>query len=188
VPHLRDLDDPRSEVAQIVQRDAFLVRKPEKGTGPKAFYLGAEESAIRPEDAARPFYYKEGQVRLRPIGAPAENPDASGDPRVDYDVPHERSWGADMVLYQFLKAVSAGTLLHCWHQRVTLETAGVDDRYGDIEVNTEKAHQAYKEWMQRTRPAPGPGGLRRPIWFDRPLRPVAAAYHLDHSLTLPEGQ
>ena len=44
-----DLDDPASEVSRIVQREAFMVRKPEKGTGPKIFYLGAEESVIRPE-------------------------------------------------------------------------------------------------------------------------------------------
>jgi anaerobic selenocysteine-containing dehydrogenase len=68
--------------------------------------------------------------------------------------------------------------MHCWHQRVTLERAAPGDRYGDIEVDTDKAHAAYKEWMQRTRPAPGPGGMRRPYWFDRPLRPVAAAYKL----------
>jgi anaerobic selenocysteine-containing dehydrogenase len=68
--------------------------------------------------------------------------------------------------------------MHCWHQRVRLERAGPDDRYGDIEVDTEKAHEAYKEWMQRTRPAPGPDGSRRPSWFDRPLRPVPAAYRI----------
>ena len=68
--------------------------------------------------------------------------------------------------------------MHCWHQRVRLERAGPDDRYGDIEVDTEKAHEAYKEWMQRTRPAPGPDGSRRPSWFDRPLRPVPAAYRM----------
>ena len=28
-----DLDDPSSEVARIVQHEAFMVRKPEKGTG-----------------------------------------------------------------------------------------------------------------------------------------------------------
>ena len=47
-----------------------------------------------------------------------------------------------------------------------------------IDVDTEEAHAAYKEWMQRTRPAPGPDGTRRPYWFDRPLRPVAAAYKM----------
>jgi len=106
-----DLDDPMSEVAKIVQHEAFTVRKPEKGTGPKIFYLGAEESAIRPEAAARPFYYKEGQVHLRPIGAPSEDPASPGDPRVDYDVPHGKPWGVDMVLYLFMKAVSTGAML-----------------------------------------------------------------------------
>jgi anaerobic selenocysteine-containing dehydrogenase len=66
--------------------------------------------------------------------------------------------------------------MHCWHQRVTLEKAAAGDRYGDIFVDTDKSHQVYKEWLAMTRPAPGPGGLRRPLWFDRPLRPQASAY------------
>jgi len=106
-----DLDDPTSAVSKIVQHEAFTVRKPEKGTGPKIFYLGAEESAIRPEAAARPFYYKEGQVHLRPIGAPEVDPAAPGDPRVDYDTPHAKPWGVDMVLYLFMKAISTGAML-----------------------------------------------------------------------------
>lgn len=106
-----DLEDPLSEVTRIVQREAFTVRKPEKGTGPRIFYLGAEESAIRPEAATRPLYYREGQVHLRPIGAPDEDPDSPADPRVDYDVPHGKPWGVDMVLYLFMKAVSTGAML-----------------------------------------------------------------------------
>jgi anaerobic selenocysteine-containing dehydrogenase len=68
--------------------------------------------------------------------------------------------------------------MHCWHQRVRLEKAGADDAYGDVMVDTGEAHRAYKEWMEKTRPAPGPDGLRRPLWFDRPLRPVPAAYRM----------
>jgi anaerobic selenocysteine-containing dehydrogenase len=68
--------------------------------------------------------------------------------------------------------------MHCWHQRVTLAKAGPDDRYGDIYVDTAKSHEIYKEWLAKTRPAPGPDGLRRPLWFDRPLRPVAGAYKI----------
>jgi anaerobic selenocysteine-containing dehydrogenase len=68
--------------------------------------------------------------------------------------------------------------MHCWHQRVTLEKAGPGDAYGDIMVDTDASHQVYREWMEKTRPAPGPGGLRRPLWFDRPLRPVPDAYRL----------
>jgi Fe-S-cluster-containing dehydrogenase component/formate-dependent nitrite reductase membrane component NrfD len=106
-----DLDDPTSEVSRIVQREAFMVRKPEKGTGPKVFYLGAEESAIRPEVAVRPLMYKEGQVHLRPLGAPDPDPLDSGAPRVDYDVPHGKPWGIDMVLYLLFKAISTGAML-----------------------------------------------------------------------------
>lgn len=106
-----DLDDPASEVSRIVQREAFMVRKPEKGTGPKVFYLGAEESVIRPELAARPFYYKEGQVHLRPLGAPAPDPEHPGAPRVDYDIPHAKPWGIDMVLYLLFKAIATGAML-----------------------------------------------------------------------------
>jgi anaerobic selenocysteine-containing dehydrogenase len=68
--------------------------------------------------------------------------------------------------------------MHCWHQRVRLEKAGPQDTYGDIVVDTAKSHEIYKEWLARTRPAPGPGGLRRPLWFDRPLRPVPDAYKI----------
>ena len=106
-----DLDDPMSEVAQIVQREAFMVRKPEKGTGPKIFYLGAEDSVIRPEAAVRPLYYKEGQVRLRPVGAPMPDAEATGEPRVDYDIPHGKAWGVDMVLYLLFKAIATGAML-----------------------------------------------------------------------------
>ena len=69
--------------------------------------------------------------------------------------------------------------MHRWHQRVRLEKAGPDDRYGDIMVDTERSHEVYREWMERTRPAPGPDGLRRPLWFDRPLRPAPDSYKLD---------
>jgi Fe-S-cluster-containing dehydrogenase component/formate-dependent nitrite reductase membrane component NrfD len=106
-----DLDDPTTEVAQIFQREAFMVRKPEKGTGPNVLYLGAEESVIRPEASVRPLYFKEGQVHLRPVGAPMPDPESPGDPRVDYDVPHSKPWGIDMVLYLLFKAIATGAML-----------------------------------------------------------------------------
>ena len=105
-----DLDDPTSEVALIAQREAISVRKPEKGTGPKVFYIAADQSVIQPEVAARPLMYKEGQVTLRPLGSPAASPDHPGDPRVDYDVPHAKPWGFDMVLYLLTKGIATGAL------------------------------------------------------------------------------
>jgi Fe-S-cluster-containing dehydrogenase component/formate-dependent nitrite reductase membrane component NrfD len=106
-----DLDDPTSEVAQIVQREAFMVRKPEKGTGPKIFYIGADESTMRPEIAARPFMFKEGQVHLRPLGAVDADPLRPGDPRVDYDAPHRKAWGTDLVIYLLTKGISTGAMM-----------------------------------------------------------------------------
>lgn len=105
-----DLDDPTTKVAQIVQREAFTVRKPEKGTGPKVFYLQADESIMQPEIASRPFIFKEGNVHLRPLGAPVPDPQSPGDPRVDYDVPHKKAWGIDLVLYLLTKGISTGAL------------------------------------------------------------------------------
>lgn len=66
--------------------------------------------------------------------------------------------------------------MHCWHQRVRIERPGPNDKYGDIEVDTNKSFEVYKEWLKMTRPAPGPNGERRPLWFKRPLRPMEEAY------------
>ncbi len=68
--------------------------------------------------------------------------------------------------------------MHCWHQRVRVEKAHPGDEYGDIFVDTKKSFENYKEWLAMTRPAPGPDGLRRPLWFNRPLRPVEELYYL----------
>ena len=106
-----DLDDPASEVAQIAAREMTKVRKPEKGTIPKVFYIAAEESVIQPEIATRPFIYKEGQVLLRPLGSPEADPARPGDARVDYDTPHKKPWGFDMALYLLTKGIATGTML-----------------------------------------------------------------------------
>jgi anaerobic selenocysteine-containing dehydrogenase len=71
--------------------------------------------------------------------------------------------------------------MHCWHQKVTLSPALTTDRYGDVFVNTQKAHEVYRRWLTLTRPAPGPAGLRRPLWFNRPLRPATECFYLPGS-------
>ncbi|MDY6819732.1 MAG: molybdopterin-dependent oxidoreductase [Halobacteriales archaeon] len=61
--------------------------------------------------------------------------------------------------------------MHCWHQTVTVRPAEDDDYYGDIYVDTEKSFEIYREWLDRTKAAPGPNGLRRPKWLKRPIAP-----------------
>ncbi len=106
-----DLDDPATQVAQIVAQQDFRVRRPEKGTGPKIFYLQAHDAVIEPEVATRPFMFKEGGVHLRPLGAAEPDPQRPEDARVDYDAPHKKAWGVDLVIYLLAKGVSTGALL-----------------------------------------------------------------------------
>lgn len=67
---------------------------------------------------------------------------------------------------------------HCWHQKVRVTKPGADDKYGDVFVDTNKAHEVYKRWLSKTRPAPGPDNLRRPLWLPRSYKPAPEAYYL----------
>jgi len=95
------------------------------------------------------------------------------------DPDSERIWWRDAGVHQNLALpvhpdpVSG---MHAWHQRVRLTAAQPGDRYGDVFVDTAKSHEVYRTWLEKTRPGPGPGGLRRPLWLDRPLRPTPDAY------------
>ncbi|MGH7501130.1 MAG: molybdopterin-dependent oxidoreductase [Longimicrobiales bacterium] len=70
--------------------------------------------------------------------------------------------------------------MHCWHQAVRVRKAGSGDRYGDVQVDTGKAHDVYRDWIRLTRAADrySPDGTRRPHWLMRPLRPTREAYRL----------
>jgi anaerobic selenocysteine-containing dehydrogenase len=66
--------------------------------------------------------------------------------------------------------------MHAWHQRVTLTAAESGDRYGDVVVDTKKSTQVFEQWLEMTKPGPGPDGTRRPMWLDRPVKPTEDAY------------
>jgi anaerobic selenocysteine-containing dehydrogenase len=116
----------------------------------------------------------EGQWRLRHIHG--VRPFASDDPD------SARVWWEDPGVHQNLTfpvhpdPVSGQ---HCWHQKVRVVRPGPEDRYGDVVVDTNRAHQVYREWLAMTRPAPGPGGLRRPLWLPRAFMPDASTYRLE---------
>ena len=69
--------------------------------------------------------------------------------------------------------------MHCWLQRVTVGPAEPGDAYGDVVVDTDASHRIFEEWLAKTRPGPGPGNLRRPLWMARPVKPQASAYRYD---------
>jgi anaerobic selenocysteine-containing dehydrogenase len=70
--------------------------------------------------------------------------------------------------------------MHCWHQAVRVSKAEPDDAYGDIHVDTKKAHEVYRKWLAMTKPAweHSPDGSRRPYWLLRPLKPAREVYRL----------
>ncbi len=68
--------------------------------------------------------------------------------------------------------------MHCWHQKVRVERAPSTDRFADIFVDTKKSIEVYEEWKRTCKPAPGPGGLRRPLWLNRPLHPAEETYRI----------
>ncbi len=68
--------------------------------------------------------------------------------------------------------------MHCWHQKVVVAKAHAGDRYGDVFVDTARSMAVYREWLAKARPGPGPGGLRRPLWLDRPLRPAEEMFRV----------
>jgi Fe-S-cluster-containing dehydrogenase component/formate-dependent nitrite reductase membrane component NrfD len=81
-----DLEDPSSEIAQTLAREQVQVRRPDQGTRPQVFYVGADETAITPGLAAQPSRYMWSElgpsnVTLEPKGSLANHPRvAPGDP------------------------------------------------------------------------------------------------------------
>ncbi len=97
------------------------------------------------------------------------------------DPDSERIWWSDTGVHQNLTfAVQPDPIsgMQCWHQRVQVTPAEEGDSYGDVVVDTAKSREAYLEWLAKTRPGPGPHGLRRPLWYARPLKPTVEAYRL----------
>jgi anaerobic selenocysteine-containing dehydrogenase len=110
---------------------------------------------------------------LRQVEGPG--PFASADPD------SSRIWWTDGGVHQnlaFPVQPDPVSGMHCWHQKVVVSRARPEDRYGDVFVDTSRSMEVYREWLALTRPGPGPGGLRRPLWLDRPVRPVDEAFQL----------
>lgn len=100
------------------------------------------------------------------------------------DPDSERVWWRDAGVHQnIIHIVQPDPIsgMHCWHQKIKAEIPGPNEQYGDIEADTEKAHEKYHEWLQYTRPAPPEHGMRRPYWMMRPLKPHPDYYKLDPS-------
>jgi len=133
-----DLQNPGSEIARIVAHEPVRTRKPEQGTGPNVYYLGAEETAINPELAVeelpnmsmwstllKPGYGDESEIsrgkslrsfktmnRLKPYAQPAPVRHVPTEARIVYDTPkNTASWGWKVSTYLGTKSIGTGVMI-----------------------------------------------------------------------------
>lgn len=102
-----DLEDASSRVAHIVGRVPVQVRKPEKGTRPKLFYVEADVAALVPTSAPPESEYMWSQSP-QPLALPLT--EEAGAPRRAYGVreQHRNSWGLRVSAYLWTKSLAAG--------------------------------------------------------------------------------
>ncbi len=108
-----DLDDGASRLVQLVGRVPVQVRKPEKGTRPKVFYVEADASALVPAAAPPPSDYMWSQAPQAAALPPMPLTEEAGAPRRTYGVKeqHRNSWGWKVSAYLWTKSLAAGAFL-----------------------------------------------------------------------------
>jgi len=108
-----DLDNPRSRIVEVLGRQPTQVRKPEKGTKPKVFYVEADAAALVPAAAPPPEAYMWAQAPASAGLAPMPLNEEAGAPRRTYGVKeqHRNSWGAKVSAYLWTKSLAAGAFL-----------------------------------------------------------------------------
>lgn len=106
-----DFHDPSSRVSLLKMAHETKARRPEQGTGPNVFYIGASEVALHPGRAEKPPHYMWSQRRdLRPEPWPA---DVATEPnaREVLNADHKVEWGWPVGLYLLTKGIAAGAAM-----------------------------------------------------------------------------
>jgi len=108
-----DLDNPGSKVSRTIANKKVSVRKPQKGTQPKLFYVGIEGDLLEPSRISREDTYFAADRREEPLDVGKDDGInlAGSLAREVYDVAHRERWGWKIAAYLWTKAISAGALL-----------------------------------------------------------------------------
>jgi formate-dependent nitrite reductase membrane component NrfD len=110
-----DLDDPQSPISRRIAMSKVSVRKPEKGTRPKLFYVGVDGDLLSPTMMEpQPSHFWAEKSPGEDLYALAKDHSATSVPGVGreiYDVPHITPWGKKIAFYLWTKSIAAGILL-----------------------------------------------------------------------------
>lgn len=107
-----NLNDPNSKVSQLISRQKVEVRKPEKGTSPKVFYIGAHESTLNPTVSAYTgMHMWSEQNEGYPVEEAKSSVKSIPQAKVAYEVPHKAPWDWRVSLYTWTKSIAAGAFL-----------------------------------------------------------------------------
>ena len=107
-----------------------------------------------------------------------------GGPWKTWDPDTARVWWQDVGVNQNLTHASQPDPIsgaHCWHQKAMMvKKAEPEDKYGDVFVDTKRSMEVYQRWVGYTRSCVdhSPDGTRRPMWYNRPLKPTKGAYKI----------
>jgi Fe-S-cluster-containing dehydrogenase component/formate-dependent nitrite reductase membrane component NrfD len=107
-----DMEDPTSKVSRALKEHDVTVRRPEQGTKPHAFYIGAHDATLEPLAARHDATYMWSDRSPRDTRDRAPLPIYGSAPtkpaRVAYDVPRQRTWGWPVSSYIWTKGIAAG--------------------------------------------------------------------------------
>lgn len=124
-----DMDDPTTEISKLLDRFPVQVRKPEKGTKPKLFYIDADQASLVPTRTpsegrsmwsrgeymttdGKPADTDESGYKTRRMSLPTVSAVPPPEPRRAYDVrPRAPAWGWEVVAYTWTKAIATGAFL-----------------------------------------------------------------------------
>lgn len=109
-----NLNDTSSDIVHLISRKKADVRKPEKGTNPKVFYVGASDYTLNPSKSSytgghmysqeKPGYPVHSEKAHQPKHSVAAS-------RLAYDVPKRSPWHWEVSLYTWTKSISAGVFI-----------------------------------------------------------------------------
>ena len=110
-----DLDDPASKASRILTTQQSSLRKPEKQTKPKVYYVGIDEDLLQPAmvapQATHFWAEKDPAEDLYALADKAGTRPSAGAAREVYDVSHPPPWGGKIAAYLWTKSIATGTVL-----------------------------------------------------------------------------